>query len=71
MFLEQVAQGHDQSFLDHNLLKGKNILIIGYGNIGKKVHHYLKNFNTNILIYDPFKKSKLYGCKLRYYNSKR
>lgn len=40
------------------LLKNKKILIIGYGKIGKKVHHYLKNFNTEIFIYDPFKNLK-------------
>ena len=40
------------------LLKNKKILIIGYGKIGKKVHHHLKNFNADIFIYDPFKNLK-------------
>ena len=50
----------------------KNILLIGYGRTGKSLSKILKNFNTNLLVYDPFikkvpnhiKKVKLdYGIK--------
>ena len=37
-----------------NEVKGKNILIIGYGRIGKKVANILSSFEANILIVDPF-----------------
>ena len=32
----------------------KNILLIGYGRTGKSLSKILKNFNTNLLVYDPF-----------------
>ncbi len=35
------------------LLSNKNIGIIGYGNIGKKLHKLLKPFNCAFSIYDP------------------
>lgn len=35
-------------------LKGTNVLIIGYGRIGKKVHELLNVFGANVKIYDPF-----------------
>ncbi len=37
-----------------NNLFNKNILIIGYGNIGKKVKKILEVFDVNVLIYDPY-----------------
>ena len=37
-----------------NLLNDKKVLIIGYGNIGKKVKILLESFNAEVLIYDPF-----------------
>jgi len=37
-----------------NLLEGKNILIIGFGKIGKKVCKLLEAFNCNIIVVDPF-----------------
>ena len=39
--------------LTYDLFK-KNILIIGYGRTGKSLSKILKNFSTNIFIYDPF-----------------
>ena len=36
-----------------SLLSNKNIGIIGYGNIGKKLHKLLKSFNCKFNIYDP------------------
>jgi D-3-phosphoglycerate dehydrogenase len=45
------------------LLSNKNIGIIGYGNIGKKLHKLLKPFNCTFSIYDPkitkYKKKKI------------
>ena len=35
-------------------LYGKNILLIGYGRTGKSLSKILKNFNTNIFVFDPF-----------------
>jgi len=35
-------------------LYGKNIFLIGYGRTGKSLSKILKNFKTNILVYDPF-----------------
>tara|TARA_B100001094_G_C18168762_1_gene793800 strand:- start:41 stop:949 length:909 start_codon:yes stop_codon:yes gene_type:complete len=35
-------------------IKGKNILIIGYGRIGKKVANILSSLEANILIVDPY-----------------
>lgn len=37
-----------------NEVKGKNILIIGYGRIGKKVANILSSFEANILLVDPY-----------------
>ena len=39
-------------------LKGKTVLIIGFGNIGKKIFEILKIFGANIIISDPFIKNK-------------
>ena len=39
-----------------NLLFKKNVLIIGYGRIGKNLKKLLKPFNTNVIIYDKIKK---------------
>ena len=39
-----------------NLLFNKNILIIGYGRIGKNLKKLLKPFRTNVTIYDTNKK---------------
>ena len=39
------------------LVENKSILLIGYGNIGKKVNELLKPFNANIEIYDPYIKN--------------
>lgn len=41
-----------------NLLFKKNILIIGYGRIGKKLKKLLVPFKANIIIYDKIKKYK-------------
>ena len=41
-----------------NLLYKKNILIIGYGRIGKKLSQLLAPFKPNIIIYDKIKKYK-------------
>jgi len=35
-------------------INNKNLFIIGYGAIGKKVSEYAKIFGMNILVYDPF-----------------
>ena len=37
----------------------KNIGIIGYGRIGKKVHKILKSFNANLKIYEKKKIKKI------------
>lgn len=37
-----------------NEIKEKNIIIIGYGRIGKKVANILNAFNANIYVVDPF-----------------
>ena len=42
-----------------NELKGKNILIIGYGRIGRKVASLLEPFEVNIMVYDPYLSIKL------------
>ena len=36
------------------LLEDLNILIIGYGHIGRKLHTVLKGFNATVNIYDPW-----------------
>tara|TARA_A100001015_G_scaffold230112_1_gene260289 strand:- start:2798 stop:3703 length:906 start_codon:yes stop_codon:yes gene_type:complete len=36
------------------LIKNMNILLIGYGRIGKKVASILENIGANIFVYDPF-----------------
>ena len=41
-----------------NLLYKKNVLIIGYGRIGKRVKQLLAAFKPNIIIYDKMKKYK-------------
>ena len=41
-----------------NLIKNKNILIIGYGKIGKKVAKFFKLLGAKIDIYDPYLKNK-------------
>lgn len=38
-------------------LIGLNILIVGYGRIGRKFAEYLKAFESNILVYDPLQPS--------------
>ena len=35
-------------------LKGLNVLLIGFGRIGRKFSEYLKFFGSNIMIYDPY-----------------
>ena len=43
----------------------KNVLILGFGRIGKEVAKRCKGFDTNVYIYDPFvenKDIKNYGC---------
>jgi len=37
-----------------NLLRGKNVLIIGFGKIGKEVARLLKAFHVNIIVSDPY-----------------
>jgi len=37
-----------------NLLKGKTVLIIGYGKIGQEVARLLKVFHVNIIVSDPY-----------------
>ena len=41
-----------------NLIRDKNMFIIGYGKIGKKVSRMMKYLGANIIIYDPFLKNK-------------
>ncbi len=41
-----------------NEIYNKNILIIGYGNIGRKVARILNYIGSNILVYDPFIKEE-------------
>lgn len=41
-----------------NLIKNKNVLIIGYGKIGKKVSRIMKILGANINIYDPYIENK-------------
>ena len=41
-----------------NLLYKKNVLIIGYGRIGKRVKQLLAAFKPNIIIYDKMKNIK-------------
>tara|TARA_B110000858_G_scaffold86921_1_gene100445 strand:- start:505 stop:1407 length:903 start_codon:yes stop_codon:yes gene_type:complete len=44
-----------------NLLEGKNVLIIGFGKIGRRVYELLRPFNCNILVVDPLaEKSEQY-----------
>ena len=43
---------HNSSYL-HNL-RGRNVGIVGFGEIGKRVANRLKGFGVNILAYDPF-----------------
>ena len=43
-----------------NEMSDKNIVIIGYGRIGKKVAKILKSFCKNIFIVDPLMKSKTF-----------
>lgn len=38
-------------------LNGANILLIGYGRIGCRVHELLTPFKANVLVYDPFVKT--------------
>lgn len=42
-------------------LKGKNVVIIGFGHIGQKVALLLKPFEVNIIVVDPYLKKR--GCK--------
>jgi len=37
-----------------NLLSGKQVGIIGYGRIGRKVAEFLKTMNAQVFFYDPF-----------------
>lgn len=45
-------------------ISGKNMAIIGYGNIGKCLEKKLKGFNVNINIFDPFiyPNKNIYEC---------
>jgi len=45
-------------------LKGKTVLIIGFGRIGKKVADLLKYFNTNIIAVDPNINKSIEGVEL-------
>ena len=49
------AQKEDNRLI-YNLY-GKNVLLIGYGRTAKSLSKILRNFKTNILVYDPFIKS--------------
>lgn len=51
-----------------NLLYKKNILIIGYGRIGKNLKKILNPFNVNIMIYD---KNKKYTKNINYMSLKK
>ncbi|MDA9897140.1 hypothetical protein N9C93_01115 [Pelagibacterales bacterium] len=46
-----------------SLLKNKNIVIVGYGKIGKRLHQLLKPFNAKITIVDPFINKKKLNIK--------
>ncbi len=35
------------------LLNNKNIVLVGYGRIGRKVHQLLRPFKTNVIVVDP------------------
>lgn len=35
-------------------LYGKNVGLVGYGRIGKKMSRYLQGFSANVLVFDPF-----------------
>ena len=39
-------------------INGKNLGIIGYGEIGKKVSKYCSNLGLNIIVYDPYLKDQ-------------
>jgi len=44
-------------------ISGKNILIIGFGRIGRKVAEILRSFAVNIFVVDPFYKNDVEDCK--------
>jgi len=45
-------------------LRGKTILIIGYGKIGKRVAELLKPFKVNVIVSDPFIKKMSAGMQV-------
>ena len=51
-----------------NLFKGKNIGIIGFGRIGKKMAEISNYFGANVLVYDPFYKTNLNTYKFVDFN---
>ena len=50
-------------------LYDKNLLIIGFGRIGKKLGKLAKAFGMNILVYDPFIEKKFNEYKIRYFQN--
>jgi D-3-phosphoglycerate dehydrogenase / 2-oxoglutarate reductase len=51
---EHVKSGNwDRDIFKGYQLSGKNLGIIGYGRIGKKVADYARAFNSNVFFYDP------------------
>ncbi len=55
-FYDSTKNGKWRDNLDLNFeIYGKNILIVGYGNIGYKIADFCKSFGMNLYLYDPIK----------------
>ena len=50
-------------------LYGKNLLIIGFGRIGKKLGKLAKAFGMNIHVYDPYIENKFDEYEIRYFQN--
>lgn len=49
-------------------LNNKNVLIIGFGWVGREVFKLLLNFNLNLFIYDPYLNEKIKNLYIEYKN---